>query len=439
MSFFLGNAELEKLGGDDASANAGRGDGPAATTTTTTTTTTKGRKGKVSGGDVPAAKKRAKTAHDGAKGNQDVGRRTKAKVDLKASMGSSSSSGKAGAAAQEQDVKQVRRTRASTRAATLSSQSKVDAKAPVASKATKVAKPANPTATDSKKKAQRGEPPRSSALVVATPKSSKRGKAAETEEKGRRASVVLKSAKKAARQMNNRLSGRLVVNKSTTESEAHDKPLASMTIKEIIRKSMRTERSPVKKRPRSEEGATDPGAEGGAGQKQDSSRPATGSAAAGGSNPTDLPMLPSTSKPAGSMAIAPQVQVVDGQIVINRESLSMKAQVQSMVRPERRVEESGNKLSAFSYSGYLAPEKWTKPDTDLFFQALSQFGTDFSLIQTLFPSRARRQIKSKFRREEKRDPARVEQALKSHGSADCVKNFKLMVDKLKDLQKAAQP
>lgn len=108
-----------------------------------------------------------------------------------------------------------------------------------------------------------------------------------------------------------------------------------------------------------------------------------------------------------------------------------------LMKPERRVEESGNKLSASSYSGYLTPEKWTDKDTATFYQALRQFGLDFGLIQKLFPSRARRQIKSKFMREEKKHPEKINEALNSYGSADCVDNFKNMVELLQKAEEAA--
>ena len=101
------------------------------------------------------------------------------------------------------------------------------------------------------------------------------------------------------------------------------------------------------------------------------------------------------------------------------------------MKPERRVEESGNKLSAFSYSGYLAPEKWTKEDTDRFYTVLEQFGTDFGTIQKFFPKRERKQIKSKFRREEKSNPEKIELALKTHRGMSA----EVCVQKMKDLVK----
>ena len=59
----------------------------------------------------------------------------------------------------------------------------------------------------------------------------------------------------------------------------------------------------------------------------------------------------------------------------------------------KRVEENGTKLNSSSYANFTKAEKWTNEDTEFFFQALKQFGTDFSLIQRLFPGRTRRQIK----------------------------------------------
>lgn len=54
---------------------------------------------------------------------------------------------------------------------------------------------------------------------------------------------------------------------------------------------------------------------------------------------------------------------------------------------------------------------WTEEDTEAFYSALSMWGTDFSIINALFPARTRRQIKLKFVREERADPVRVNRAL----------------------------
>jgi hypothetical protein len=118
---------------------------------------------------------------------------------------------------------------------------------------------------------------------------------------------------------------------------------------------------------------------------------------------------------AGAVSMTPQVLVVDGQIVINEKSLTVNAAVEraTALSDFTRVEESGTKLNSATYANYTKAEKWTKEDTEFFFQALRQFGTDFSLIQRLFPGRSRRQIKKKYLVEDKINPARVEAAIRN--------------------------
>jgi hypothetical protein len=52
---------------------------------------------------------------------------------------------------------------------------------------------------------------------------------------------------------------------------------------------------------------------------------------------------------------------------------------------------------------------------ELFFffasQALQRYGTDFTLINQLFPHRTRRELHAKFKKEEKMFPKRIEAAL----------------------------
>lgn len=52
----------------------------------------------------------------------------------------------------------------------------------------------------------------------------------------------------------------------------------------------------------------------------------------------------------------------------------------------RRVVEDRTALNSKSYATRAAGDRWTKEDTDLFFTAIAQFGTDFTLIARLFPS-----------------------------------------------------
>ncbi|KAK0554217.1 hypothetical protein OC845_000836 [Tilletia horrida] len=62
--------------------------------------------------------------------------------------------------------------------------------------------------------------------------------------------------------------------------------------------------------------------------------------------------------------------------------------------------------------------RWNKDETEKFFRAISQWGTDFEMIARLFPTRSRHQIKLKFSREEKTNPERVNQAFKTRIPVD---------------------
>lgn len=64
-----------------------------------------------------------------------------------------------------------------------------------------------------------------------------------------------------------------------------------------------------------------------------------------------------------------------------------------------------------TYSKRRQTDKWTPDEETKFFQALSDWGTDFSIISDMFPHRTRKQVKAKFNNEEKRRPGLVELAL----------------------------
>ena len=245
-------------------------------------------------------------------------------------------------------------------------------------------------------------------------------------ERAARATSVLKTVKKASRANTKRQRG---TNKKGGAQPKEDKPLSAMTLKEIIRQSVEAERKENRKKNRKNRNKSSGDAKDGkSGEGADGRGSARGG---GGAGTSSSPLFKDAGTNGGKESIAPQVQVVDGQIVVNQQSLSVKAQIEPLMKPERRVEESGNKLSAFSYSGYLAPEKWTKEDTDTFYTVLEQFGTDFGTIQKFFPKRERKQIKSKFRREEKSNPEKIELALKTHRGMSA----EVCVEKMKDLVK----
>ena len=77
----------------------------------------------------------------------------------------------------------------------------------------------------------------------------------------------------------------------------------------------------------------------------------------------------------------------------------------------RRVVEDQPLLNARSYSNWSKAERWKQEDTELFYQAIGAFGTDFTLITRLFPSRTRSQVKRKYLTESRKDPARIDGAI----------------------------
>ncbi|KAL2313546.1 Transcription factor TFIIIB component B'''' [Schizosaccharomyces pombe] len=112
----------------------------------------------------------------------------------------------------------------------------------------------------------------------------------------------------------------------------------------------------------------------------------------------------------------PRTRVVNGQIVLDETSLEVDRHERDFVPAEEReyVEENSlsRRVTSATWGNRQKPEKWNAMDTEKFYKALSQWGTDFALIANMFPTRNRRQIKLKFKQEERRNPARVNQALK---------------------------
>lgn len=80
-------------------------------------------------------------------------------------------------------------------------------------------------------------------------------------------------------------------------------------------------------------------------------------------------------RPAPSV-LTPQVQIVNGRIVINQQSLVVAAQASTRedTGAYRRVEEDRPKLNYNSYSNRTPVERWKAEDTDLFYKVWLSFG-----------------------------------------------------------------
>ena len=115
--------------------------------------------------------------------------------------------------------------------------------------------------------------------------------------------------------------------------------------------------------------------------------------------------------PARPKTSAPQIRFVDGKLVISEESLVL-AQAETQAHTLEPLYETSRIITSASYTVRSKCDPWTADETKLFFRSLQQYGTDFSFIGTMFPTRTRKQIKAKFKREERENLHLIDAALR---------------------------
>ncbi|KAI7854748.1 hypothetical protein BDC45DRAFT_568992 [Circinella umbellata] len=113
---------------------------------------------------------------------------------------------------------------------------------------------------------------------------------------------------------------------------------------------------------------------------------------------------------------APQVRLVNGQIVLDVDSLTVERQNEYEeidTSAMEIVEESSlsRKVNSRTHGKYIQSARWTPAETENFYDAISMFGTDFEMIKHVLPNRTRNQIRSKFNREEKSHPEKIKEYL----------------------------
>jgi len=86
---------------------------------------------------------------------------------------------------------------------------------------------------------------------------------------------------------------------------------------------------------------------------------------------------------------------------VEEDDLTRKFNTQSLIRMRRK--DPQERIRNW--------DRWTLESTNVFYDCLRKFGTDFMVIAKCFPNRTRREIKAKFVREERDDPERVHEAL----------------------------
>jgi len=122
---------------------------------------------------------------------------------------------------------------------------------------------------------------------------------------------------------------------------------------------------------------------------------------------------------------APSVQIIDGEIVLQESSVMFPArrtvqEVEEEFQDNVVEEDEQLNLVQASYTSFITKGdhgktrkkgSWTIKETELFYVALRQLGTDFGSMEALFfeNKRTRRQLKNKYRKELIKNPHLVEE------------------------------
>ncbi|XP_062410589.1 transcription factor TFIIIB component B'' homolog isoform X2 [Sardina pilchardus] len=120
--------------------------------------------------------------------------------------------------------------------------------------------------------------------------------------------------------------------------------------------------------------------------------------------------------------LVPQVKVAeDGSLIIDEESLTVEVlrnKGPNLSEDRDPIFERGSTTtySSFRKGSYTKP--WSSQETDMFFLAISMVGTDFSMIGSMFPHRARSEIKNKFKKEERANAWRIDKAFREKRRLD---------------------
>lgn len=138
--------------------------------------------------------------------------------------------------------------------------------------------------------------------------------------------------------------------------------------------------------------------------------------------------IPPEVVPVAEAPSAPQVQVINGEIVLNESSIivagTTAADKEADMEEYTVVEEEAQlAVIGASYNSFVprrAPQHWSVEDTKRFYDALRQVGTDFGTMEAYFDKkRTRKQLKRKFQVESAKNPHLIDNAL----NVQCMKEI----------------
>ncbi|XP_031433819.1 transcription factor TFIIIB component B'' homolog isoform X4 [Clupea harengus] len=125
---------------------------------------------------------------------------------------------------------------------------------------------------------------------------------------------------------------------------------------------------------------------------------------------------------ANEALLVPQVKVAeDGSLIIDEESLTVEVLRQkgpNLSADRDPIFERGSTTTYSSFRKGTYTKPWSSQETDMFFLAISMVGTDFSMIGSMFPHRARCEIKNKFKKEERANAWRIDKAFREKRRLD---------------------
>lgn len=116
-----------------------------------------------------------------------------------------------------------------------------------------------------------------------------------------------------------------------------------------------------------------------------------------------------------AVSAGPVVQIINGEIVLQESSMV----VTGSTRPDEEFavveEEMQLAVVGASYNSFVTrrkPQHWSVEETELFYDALRQVGTDFGTMEAYFGSqRTRKQLKRKYQIESVKNPQLIDLAL----------------------------
>eukprot|EP00730_Choanoeca_flexa_P003347 TRINITY_DN11378_c0_g1_i3.p1 TRINITY_DN11378_c0_g1~~TRINITY_DN11378_c0_g1_i3.p1 ORF type:complete len:797 (+),score=185.13 TRINITY_DN11378_c0_g1_i3:110-2500(+) len=108
---------------------------------------------------------------------------------------------------------------------------------------------------------------------------------------------------------------------------------------------------------------------------------------------------------------APQIKMVDGQLVVDDSSLVVQAQQASEPVLDTSQPTDNAPITYSSFGKRQYGKHWSVEETNRFYKALSMCGINFYMMLPAFPGRTHKQLKKKYRRESRANKARVDAAL----------------------------